>query len=60
MIRHNDGRRDGRYTVTQEYCGQPKKRHVARFCGDWIGHADNSAGAWRLAERHNVTRQAAL
>lgn len=32
-------RRDRRYTIAREYCGYAQPRHVARFCGDWLGQA---------------------
>jgi len=54
MIRHENGRRDGRYTVTRELCGEATPRYVARFCGDWIGKADDAPGAWAQAEVHRA------
>ena len=27
---------DKRYTITMEFCGYPSRRHVLRFCGEFI------------------------
>ena len=27
---------DARFTITPEFCGDPKARWILRFCGDWV------------------------
>lgn len=49
---HLDNREDDRYSVDLEYCGEPYRKHVARFCGEWIGQASSSKEAWELAQEH--------
>lgn len=51
---------DARYTVTLEWCGYPEQRHVARFCGEWIGQSRNYPTAVLLATTHRLKRQGAL
>lgn len=53
-------RRDRRYTVAREYCGYPKPRHVARFCGEWLGNAANRRAALAIARGHAVARNSLL
>lgn len=48
---------DNRYTVTKEYCGQPKPQWVARFCGDWIGRDESKPGAWLQCQAHDDARK---
>lgn len=43
---------DKRYTFTSEFCGFPQRRHVARFCGEFIGSAQNKRLARKLAIDH--------
>lgn len=52
--------RDRRYRVAREFCGAPRARHVARFCGDWIGQAGSRRGALALVEAHQAARAAAI
>lgn len=40
---------DARYSFSFEYCGHPEPRHVARFCGSWIGSAESLEEAHALA-----------
>lgn len=28
--------KDKRYTIELEWCGYPERRHVLRFCGEWV------------------------
>ncbi|MBI0533027.1 hypothetical protein [Sphingomonas sp. TX0522] len=53
-------RRDERYSIAREFCGQPKARQVARFCGDWLGHAPNRRGARAIIEAHQDARALTL
>lgn len=53
-------RRDGRYSIAREFCGQPKARQVARFCGDWLGHAPSRRAARAIIEAHQDARASAL
>ncbi len=43
---------DARYTITAEFCGYPKRQHVARFCGDWLGSAKTPKLAREIARKH--------
>jgi hypothetical protein len=60
LVTTPDGRRrrDRRYTVRPEYCGERARRFVARFCGDWIGHAKTRTEARELAEAFEELRMA--
>lgn len=49
-------RRDRRYTIAREYCGYPQQRHVARFCGDWLGQAKTPSAAQAIAAGHAANR----
>lgn len=53
-------RRDGRYSIAREFCGQPKARQVARFCGEWLGHAPSRRAARAIIEAHQDARALAL
>ena len=53
-------RRDRRYTINLEYCGHARRRHVARFCGDWLGQAESRTAALAIATAHAVLRNAIL
>jgi hypothetical protein len=46
--------KDARYTIGLEWCGYPERRHVARFCSDWIGQAETREGAEELARQHRA------
>lgn len=50
---------DKRYTVTEEFTGQPRRMFVARFCGDWIGQAATKAEAQALCVEHKAARERA-
>ena len=43
---------DRRYTVNQEYTGEPGPRYVARFCLAWISSHDTAEDARRACEQH--------
>ena len=58
--KHPSGKPDARYTVTLEYVGYETPQHVARFCGDRIGHAADKREAWQHCTDHHRTRQEAL
>jgi hypothetical protein len=50
-------KRDGRYSVTYEYCGQASAwMYVARFCGRAFAHCSTRADALRAANRHDIER----
>lgn len=49
---HLDGKKDSRYAIALEWCGQPEQRHVARFCGEYIGQGKTQAEAFILAQEH--------
>ncbi|WP_454887342.1 hypothetical protein [Sphingomonas oryzagri] len=51
---------DPRYSVAREYCGYPTPRHVARFCGDWLGQSATRAGALAIARAHHAVRRARI
>ena len=53
-------RRDRRYTINLEYCGHARRRHVARFCGDWLGQAASRTAALAIATAHAALRNAIL
>lgn len=53
-------RRDRRYTINLEYCGHARRRHVARFCGDWVGQAASRTAALAIATAHAALRNAIL
>lgn len=53
-------RRDKRYSIALEYCGYDTPRHVARFCGEWIGQASTKAKASSLVEEHKRMRADAM
>jgi len=36
-IHHDDGKRDKRYAIRLEFCGEESPRYVLRFCGEWLG-----------------------
>lgn len=47
---------DARYQVAREYCGYPKPRWVARFCGDWLGQGARRSDALMLCLAHSDKR----
>lgn len=53
-------KRDRRYRIAREFCGAPRARHVARFCGDWIGQAGTRRAALDLVKAHQAARTAAI
>jgi hypothetical protein len=28
--------KDSRFTVTREFCGEPRPRWILRWCGEWV------------------------
>lgn len=54
-----NGRPDGRYSVTLEHCGHDRPHYVARFCGDWIGSSFSYSAAAVMAIGHNQVRMGA-
>lgn len=52
IYNHFDDKKDNRYSVNLEWCGHKEKRHVARFCGEWIGQDYDEKQAWILAQEH--------
>lgn len=50
---------DKRYSVRQEFTGQPRPVYVARFCGNWIGWAPTKAEAQSLCVEHKAARESA-
>lgn len=48
---------DKRYSVAQEYHGEREPAHVIRFCGEWVGNADNAPQAWMLGAQHKKDRK---
>jgi hypothetical protein len=50
--------KDKRYTVRLEWCGYAAQRYVVRFCGEWVGCAQNRHTANELARTHSTARMA--
>ena len=59
-VTHENGRTDNRYTVAPEYFGGSKPAQVARFCGQYLGRADNDWKAWLICAEHKALRLVAL
>ena len=53
-------RRDRRYTINLEYCGHARRRHVARFCGAWLGQAASRTAAQAIATAYAALRNPIL
>lgn len=47
---------DRRYTVNQEYTGEPSPRYVARFCRVWISSHDTAEEARHACDLHYRAR----
>jgi hypothetical protein len=47
---------DNRYTITLENVGFSSPRHVARFCGDYLGQNRVKSNAMEIAVSHNKNR----
>lgn len=60
MIKHKNGIKDSRYSVTKEWCGQIEAKYILRFCGEWIGWYDTKVAAWLAGEAHQANRMSAL
>lgn len=60
-LTHENGKKDSRYTITQEYTGDPsgKPRSVLRFCDDYIGDFRDIPSATLRAVGHNNERMGA-
>lgn len=55
--------KDARFTLSREYAGYSRPRHVLRFCGDWLGSfaslpAARMARAAAIRARHAQVRAA--
>lgn len=48
--------KDPRYTIHQEYTGEPGPRYVARFCTTWISSHDTAEEARRACDLHHQAR----
>jgi hypothetical protein len=48
--------RDPRYTITREWCGYRRPRHVVRFCGDWIAQTEDLEHAEFIASSRDKAR----
>lgn len=48
---------DPGYTIALEWCGHATKRHVLRFCGDFIDSFASYGGAVVRAVGHNMIRK---
>ena len=53
-------RSDQRYTVTREHTGNPAKKFVVRFCGDWVDSFATYPGAVMRAAGESAVRRGAL
>jgi len=60
LPRHDDGCRDRRYSIQLEFCGYPRRRHVVRFCGDYIGNTESQGQACAIARKHAARRRSEL
>jgi|GEM_PF-2958124 len=47
---------DPRYTFSKEWCGYPEKRHVVRFCGEWVGQGRTKTDALEVYGAHRKQR----
>ena len=53
-VTRDNGTTDRRYSVAPEYCGQARPAYVARFCGQFLGHAPADWQAWLLCAEHKA------
>lgn len=51
---------DTRYTITQEFSGHAEKRHVLRFCGDFIAQSISYTSMAVRAIGHKAERNGAM
>ena len=58
--KHTNGKPDTRYTVTLEGTGHPQNRHVARWCGEWLGASPDKQDAWATCRNHQANRSATV
>lgn len=52
--------KDKRYTQSLEWCGHPKVRYVARFCGDWISDHETQEEALKSCQEAYNKRMSIL
>lgn len=52
--------RDRRYRIAPEFCGYARRRHVARFCDEWLGQAATPIAARAIVKAHRTLRIAVL
>lgn len=45
-------KRDKRFRMVREFCGEREQMWGARFCGEWVGKSDTKVGAQLLAYTH--------
>ena len=57
MPEHPDGSQDGRYTLSQEWCGYAVPHWVARFCGTSLGSDADETRAYLLITNHARDRR---
>lgn len=48
--------KDARYYIGLEFCGQKERKHVLRFCGDFVKACDNIQQAEAEAVKHAEER----
>jgi len=54
--KHDNGKKDNRYTCNLEYCGYSIPLHVSRFCGDMIGASHTPQTAENVMQKHKEER----
>lgn len=53
----NPIKEDARYTISLEWCGYRTQRHVARFCGEWLGQGETRLDAMMICLAHADKRE---
>ncbi len=56
-IHPSTNKRDRRYRLAREWCGQTKPQWVVRFCDAWVGCAPKRQAALVIALAHQAARQ---
>ena len=56
MTLYQETKKDKRYEVNLEWCGQSTQKYIARFCGDFVGWYETETKAWCGAKFHNEKR----
>lgn len=51
---------DNRYSVSFEYCGYTKPRHITRFCDGYLGNYEIRKEALAALEAFEIKRRARL